>query len=89
MTRYVYHIEIDRVLIHDAATAGLSTAALHGLTQAAIETQMANAPLPAGRTICAVVQVNAPSVATGTAPEIARAVSHGVARAVRGGSSLG
>jgi hypothetical protein len=89
MKRYIYHIEIDRIVIHGAATIGLSTAAVNTLARAAIETEMANAPLPAGRTMCAAVRVNAPSVATGAAPEIARAIAYGVARAVRGGSSVG
>jgi hypothetical protein len=88
MTRCVYHIDVDRVVVTGAGAEGLGASELRALIELAVAGGLARAPLPAGRTMRTAVQVSAPPIAGG-AQAVARAVAAGVAQAVGGGASRG
>ena len=89
MTRYVYQIDVDRVVITGAGTEGLGASELRALVELAVARDLENAQLPAGRTLRSAVQMSSPSLATGGGPAVAKAVAAGVTRAISGGSSRG
>lgn len=91
MTRYVYQVDVDRILIHAPSTAAhqLDTGELRALVESAVGRELRNTPLPSGRTMRASVQIDAPPVTGGGATSIANAVATGVARAVGGGRAHG
>ncbi len=86
MTRY--HIDVDRVVVAGAGTENLDASELRALIEHAVARDLADTPLPGGRTMRASVQVAAPPLAGG-AESVASAVASGIARAVGGGSSRG
>jgi hypothetical protein len=89
MTRTVYQIDVDRVVITGAGAESLGAGELRALIELAVARDVANATLPAGRTMRAAVQVSTSSLTTGGGPAVANAVAAGVTRAITGGSSRG
>jgi hypothetical protein len=89
MTRAVYRVDIDRVVVVGMESGHLRASELRALVEAAVVRELTTAPLPAGRVMRASVQVNAPSTAAGGGSPLASAVARGVAVALGGGASRG
>ena len=89
MTRAVYQVDVDSVVIVVVGTRTLGAAELRALVEGAVARELRTAALPAGRVMRASVQLNAPSIATGGGSAVASAVAHGVATALNGGASRG
>lgn len=77
-----WHIEIGRVRLVGAATAGIPAGEVRAQIERAVQLALRTAPLPEGRTSRQSVQVSATSLRG--APAIATAVARGVAHTVRG-----
>ena len=89
MTRWTYHVDVDRVIVHGAGVDRLDGNELRALVERAVTRELSDAPLPAGRTMRAAVQITARTVTTGGAPGVAAAVASGIATAARGGARRG
>jgi len=87
VTRQIYQVDVDRVVIEGVA-APLDAAALRPLVEAAIARALGQSALPGGRTMHASVQIESRAIVSGGAPAVASAVASGVAQAV-GGSRRG
>jgi len=87
VTRHVYHVDVDRIVIAGAGGA-LDAAQLRPLVAAAIARALSESPLPGGRTMRASVLIESRTIASGGPTAVASAVGAGVAHAV-GGSQHG
>jgi hypothetical protein len=87
MTRLVYQVDVDRVVV-DGVAAPLDGGRLRPLVEAAIARALSASALPGGRTMRASVQIESHAIASVGAPAVASAVAAGVAQAV-GGSRRG
>ena len=81
MTRHVWRIEIGRVAVSGVDARRIDRTELRSLIEHALARDVANGPLPGGRTVRTVVRVDAPRFA-GDGHALAAAVSTALARAI-------
>jgi hypothetical protein len=89
MTRWIHHVEVERVVVRGAGVDRLDGNELRTLIERAVARELGDAALPKGRTMRAAVQITARSVAKGGAAGVAAAVASGVASAATGGPGRG
>jgi hypothetical protein len=82
MTRRTYRVDIDRVIVR-AGVERVDARELRALVERAVARELADAPLPPGRTMRAAVQIASRAMPAGAAG-VASAVAAGVARAAGG-----
>jgi hypothetical protein len=80
-------LQIDRVVVTGVAGALPDASALQPLIEAAVRAAVGDAALPPGRRMQAVVQMQAPALASADA--VARAIGNAVAHAAHGGTRHG
>lgn len=84
MTRWTHHVDVARIVIRGVGVERLDGNELRALIERAVARELGDAPLPAGRTMRAAVQINARSVAKGGAAGVAAAVASGIVDAAGG-----
>jgi len=89
VTRWTYHLDVDRVIVHGAGVDRLDGNELRALVERAVARELGDAALPAGRTMRGAVQITAGSVTKGGAAGVAAAVASGIANAAAGGPRRG
>jgi hypothetical protein len=82
MSRVEWQVRVDRIVVNGVEGPAPSVAELQPLIEAAVRAAVAEAALPAGRSMHASVQVQAPVI--GGAGAVAHAVGGAVAQAVGG-----
>ena len=83
MSGEVYVVEIDRVVVTGGLEVAASPLALGPALEDAVARELANSPLPAGRTMRTSVAASAPTT------DVAQMVARGVADAVGRGGARG
>jgi hypothetical protein len=89
VTRWTYHLDVDRVIVHGVGGHRLDGNELRALVERAVARELGDASLPPGRTMRGAVQVTARSVSRGGAAGIAAAVASSISVAASGGPRRG
>ncbi|HKH91621.1 MAG TPA: hypothetical protein VKA54_07450 [Gemmatimonadaceae bacterium] len=83
----IWHLDVGRVRLVGADVHRLDAAGLRALVEQAVQSALETAPLPAGKTMHASIDVRVPSLASGAS--VAVAIASGVTRAVGRGHAHG